>query len=228
MVSLSTSYRRVVCILQTQYLISCTYSTNWIHSVPYFVSHKLRKRNVINIRHFMVGTIYKNDLPKIINRTAAPIIVADDTSILFAHSNLVDFNKNIHIVFATWNKLFRANQLSVNFNKTNYLHFTSTRNMSDNLKIGFNNNLITYTKFLRVIMDNTLSWNNHIYLLLKKLSSVCHIIRNAKIYMTVTSLKMIYHVLSKEKTNVMPLILLFYSMLNMFRPLIRPSSGACD
>jgi len=32
-----------------------------------------------------------------------------------------------------------------------------------NLKIGLNNNLITnssYTKFLGVMMDNTLSWNN--------------------------------------------------------------------
>ena len=34
-----------------------------------------------------------NDLPKIINRTSAPIIFADDTSILFAQSNLIDLNK---------------------------------------------------------------------------------------------------------------------------------------
>jgi hypothetical protein len=51
------------------------------------------------------------------------LIIADDTSILFAHSNLKDFNKNIHIVFAALNKLFRANQLSLNFSKTNYVHF---------------------------------------------------------------------------------------------------------
>ena len=45
-----------------------------------------------------------------------------------------------------------------------------------NLKIGFNNNFITsntYTKFLGVTMDNTLSWNNHIDLLVKKLSEAC-------------------------------------------------------
>jgi len=34
-----------------------------------------------------------NDLPKIINKTSAPIIFADDTSILFTHSNLIDFKK---------------------------------------------------------------------------------------------------------------------------------------
>ena len=37
--------------------------------------------------------LYINDLPKIINKTLAPIIFADDTSILFTHSNLIDFSK---------------------------------------------------------------------------------------------------------------------------------------
>jgi len=66
--------------------------------------------------------------------------------------------------------------------------------MSVNLKIGFNNNFITnstYTKFLGVTMNNTLSWNNHIDLLMKKLSKACYIIRNAKIYMSTSSLKVI-------------------------------------
>ena len=37
--------------------------------------------------------LYINDLPKIINKTSAPIIFADDIGILFAHSNPTDFNK---------------------------------------------------------------------------------------------------------------------------------------
>ena len=83
------------------------------------------------------------DLPKIVNKTPASMIFADDTSILFAHSNLIYFNRNIHMVFATLNKWFRTNQLSLNYNKTDYVHFTTKRNISVNLKIGFNNNLIT-------------------------------------------------------------------------------------
>ena len=68
--------------------------------------------------------------------------------------------------------------------------------MSVNFKIGFNNNLITnssYTKFLRVTMYNTLSWNNHIDILTKKLSMACYKIRTAKTYMSALSLKIIYH-----------------------------------
>jgi hypothetical protein len=48
--------------------------------------------------------LYINDLTKITNKTSSRIIFADDISILFAHSNLIDFNRNIHTVFATLSK----------------------------------------------------------------------------------------------------------------------------
>jgi len=121
------------------------------------VRHGIPQHSVLGPLLFL---LYINDLPKIISKTSKPIIFGDDTSILFAHSNLIDFNKNNHIVFTTLNKWLRANQLYLNFNKTNYVHFTTKRNISVNLKIGFNNNFITnssYTKFWGVTMNNTLS-----------------------------------------------------------------------
>ena len=42
-------------------------------------------------------------------------------------------------------------------------------------------------------MNNTLSWNNHIDLLMRKLSTAGYIIRNAKIYMSASLLKVIYY-----------------------------------
>jgi len=54
------------------------------------------------------------------------------------------------MVFKTLNKWLKANELSLNFNKTKYIHFTSKRNKSVNLKVGFNNNFIstwTYMNF---------------------------------------------------------------------------------
>jgi len=63
------------------------------------------------------------------------------------------------------NEWFKANQNSLNFNKTHYINFATKRNMSINLNIGFNNNLITnssYTKFMGLMMDCTLSCNSHI------------------------------------------------------------------
>ena len=39
--------------------------------------------------------IYINDLPKIINDKSVPILFVDDTSILVACNNFIDFNNNI-------------------------------------------------------------------------------------------------------------------------------------
>jgi hypothetical protein len=109
--------------------------------------------------------IHRKTIPaSSLNMVIEPTIFVDDTSILFAHSNLTDLNKNIHIVFTTLNEWLGADKLALNFNKTNYVHFTAKRNMLVNFKIGFNNNFFTsssYTKFLGVTMNNTLSWNNN-------------------------------------------------------------------
>ena len=131
------------------------------------VRHGVPQGSILGLLLFLLSI---NDLPNIINKASAPITFADDASILFPHSDLIDLNKYIHTVFQTLNKWLRANQLSLNFNKTNYVHFTTKKNMSVNLKIGFNNSFITnnsYTKFLVVAMNNTLSWNNRIDLLMK-------------------------------------------------------------
>jgi hypothetical protein len=71
------------------------------------VSHGVPQGSVLGPLLFH---LYVNGLPKIINKTSTPTIFADDTSILFAHSNLIYFNKNIYIVFTTLNKWLRANQ----------------------------------------------------------------------------------------------------------------------
>jgi hypothetical protein len=106
----------------------------------------------ISCKRFMENKwLNETDLPKIMNKTSTPIIYADDTGILFADCNLIGPNKNFHIVFTTLNKWLRANRLSLNFNTTNYVRFTTKRNMTVNLKIGFSNNFMTsscYTKFL--------------------------------------------------------------------------------
>jgi len=90
----------------------------------------------------------------------------------------------------------KSKELSLNFNKTKYIHFMTKINKSINLKVGCNNNFITtctYTKFLGMTINNTLSWNNHTDSIMKKLSKACYIIRNGKPCMSVSSLKIIYH-----------------------------------
>jgi len=59
--------------------------------------------------------LYINDLPKILNKTSAPILFPDGTSI-----DPIDFDKNINMVFKTLNKRLKANELSLNFNKNSW------------------------------------------------------------------------------------------------------------
>jgi hypothetical protein len=52
---------------------------------------------------------------------------------------------------------------------------------------GYNNKYVACTssiKFLGMSMNETLSWDNYIEALAKKLSMACYIIRSAKIYMS--------------------------------------------
>jgi hypothetical protein len=55
------------------------------------------------------------------------------------------------------------------------------------------NNL--YTKFLGLIVDNTLSWKPHIEHLINKLSIACYVITSVKPYANTNAITMIYHFL---------------------------------
>ena len=72
------------------------------------VTHGVPQGSILGPLLFLV---YINDLPKIINKTQTPVIFADDTSILFTQSNLIDPNKNINKFFETLNKWLIANEL---------------------------------------------------------------------------------------------------------------------
>ena len=78
--------------------------------IQFQAGHGVPQGSVLGLLLFLS---YTDGLPKIINKTSAPIIFADDISILFSHYNLIDFHKNTPIVFANLSKWFRA--------KTNYL-----------------------------------------------------------------------------------------------------------
>jgi len=55
-----------------------------------------------------------NDLPKFMYNKSIPILFADDTSILFTHSNTTKFIANIHTVFeiiSTWFKTVIFNKI---------------------------------------------------------------------------------------------------------------------
>jgi hypothetical protein len=104
--------------------------------------------------------LYINDLPGSINNLSKPTLFASDTNIIFTHSNLTVFKEEINILFEKIIKYFQINLLSLNSNKTYYMHFMSKTNYTVNVNINYKTNQINkvyYTNFLGLTLDSTLS-----------------------------------------------------------------------
>ena len=105
------------------------------------------------------------------------ILFADDTTILYSHK---DINSQVNVVnkelkeVSNW---YKANKLSVNASKTNYmilgtLHTTSVKVRKD-LNVSLNNTTrerVRFTKFLGVLIDECLTWKQHIDCVSKTIS----------------------------------------------------------
>jgi hypothetical protein len=129
--------------------------------------------------------LYINDLPAVINKNAIPVLFADDTSILCTHHNCMEFHVNIERVFGNVNTWFKKNCLSLNTEKTHYIHFKTKNSQPIDISVCPDNNRNpnnSYTKFLGLIVDNILSWKPHIGHLINKLSTACYVIRSVKPY----------------------------------------------
>jgi hypothetical protein len=75
--------------------------------------------------------LYINDLPAVMNKKATPVLFADDTSILFTHTNVVDFCVDNETVLANVSEWFKNNCLALNTEKTRYIHFMTKKNQED-------------------------------------------------------------------------------------------------
>jgi len=67
--------------------------------------------------------IYINDLPNLTSTGTKILLYADDTSIIVISPNMENFETKIGNIFGDINNWFIANQLILNYNKTNYLQF---------------------------------------------------------------------------------------------------------
>jgi len=78
---------------------------------------------------------------------------------------------------------FHSNLLTLNYNKTTVLQFFTKKNKEIKIQITASNSIITNinnTKFLGLILDSTLSWNDQIIAFTSKLNKACYAIRAVK------------------------------------------------
>jgi hypothetical protein len=123
------------------------------------------------------------------------VLFADDTSIIITDTNKPDFNININQTFQDINTWFNANLLALNFNKTQYLEFRTKNYYNVTTHINYDQKCRTSAKeikFLGLIIDDTLSWKQHIEQVISKMSTACYKLRNIKHMVPLDTLKVIY------------------------------------
>ena len=116
--------------------------------------------------------LYINDIANI-SSDILPILFADDTNLFFKGSNLQSVIDKINSELIKINEWLKANKLSLNTDKTNFMIFSSSthNDVMTNANVKINNTDISRvysTKFLGVIIDSKLNFAEHINMIKNK------------------------------------------------------------
>ena len=122
------------------------------------------------------------------------LLFADDTTILYSSDHIVDELSVVNKELSEVNNWFKANKLSINASKTNYMimgtpKMTSIGHDSQDEQINYDIVLddtklqrVTETKFLGVVIDENLSWKNHIQGISKTISRNIGVLNKIKYF----------------------------------------------
>jgi len=122
--------------------------------------------------------IYLNDLPNLASTGIKILLYADD---------LENFETKMDNIFGDINNWFKVSQLILNNNKTHYLQFNTKNSCDYDLKLNYQGNYIkssSNTKFLGLIIDDSLSWKAQIDQMMSKLNTACFVIRTIQAIMS--------------------------------------------
>ena len=143
--------------------------------------------------------LYVNDLPNSSNVLVA-IMFADDTNFFFEHSNINTLFKTVNDELIKINEWFSANKLSLNVGKTKFSLFHKSGKKYNipshlpTLKINNHDTERVHTmKFLGVLLDDNLSWKEHIKYLENKIAKNIGLMYRAKPFLDKESLLALYY-----------------------------------
>jgi hypothetical protein len=85
----------------------------------------------------LLFVIYINDLSPTINTQSEPILFADDANIISSHPEIGCFQNCMNCVFARLNKSIKANKVTSDFDKVNFMKFCTNNKTCVNLNMGY-------------------------------------------------------------------------------------------
>jgi hypothetical protein len=109
------------------------------------------------------------------------VMFADDTNLFLSHKNLSHLISNTNKELSKISNWLKLNKLSLNVKKTHYILFhCRQKKITNNIQVKMDMNIIEqvkFTKFLGVIINENLTWNDHIDILKNKINKNLGVIR---------------------------------------------------
>ena len=141
--------------------------------------------------------IYINDLhnsSSLLNFT----LFSDDTTIFYSSQDVTSLIDTLNSELCSISLWFKANKLSLNHNKTNFILFTKSARpleiflpqlVIDNIPV----NRVSSAKFLGVTIDQSLSWTEHISSISKTVSRNTGVLSKLRFFLPATSMHLLYN-----------------------------------
>ena len=143
--------------------------------------------------------LFINDLPNCCPEGKTRLF-ADDTTIFFHSNSIENIKSKSKMIMTQLTNWFKANKLTLNSEKSSFTIFKSSKKDNPNLpnQIEFLDQYIkraTDIKFLGVILDENLTFNQHINEICNKLKRLFHIFYNIRDFLNNNNIKTIYYAL---------------------------------
>ena len=115
--------------------------------------------------------LYMNDIENC-SKLLSFVLFADDTNIFYSNSCLEAINEVVQTEINKVTEWLNVNKLSLNITKTKFILFRSiNKKPKHDVKITINNmniDQVKSTNFLGIVIDECLTWNDHITKVAKK------------------------------------------------------------
>lgn len=140
--------------------------------------------------------LYINDMISV-SQLCFPLLFADDTNIFLNGPDITNLFVNMNNELSKLMLWLQTNRLSLNISKTHYMVFKGRKRVvPENISLTINDEHISEvqsTKFLGVQIDSQLSWSDHIEYIKKKISKGIGIIKKARNFLNIDTLKILYY-----------------------------------
>ena len=141
--------------------------------------------------------IYINDIVFATNHVKF-ILFADDTNLFYSSNNIISLYETFNNELDSIDQWLLSNKLTLNIDKTNYILFHRQQrrlpHYNGTLSIGGREvERVRETKFLGVILDESLTFKSHIALIAKRLSRYIGVFYRIRNFLTTKYLKLLFN-----------------------------------